>query len=259
MVAYTITDLEKQLIKCSDKLGLSFTQISYEQYITTLQLCCPNLHLTQELYDLAKHNLKVMEEAFGFKAIRIFYYDTCKNLLLQSYTGKDRLQEKYDCLLRDLKEYHYTLLDDIHLQLDYFIYFRELEKAYKDTYGEIIDYNNRLYSIIKTIRITNYDEKVIQSLQKALSSELKFSGDKYYSHKNLTDKNLLRMLYEHVAEEHFDEEVVKYPNICTGYDGYGNEYWLMDYHQYWSDDTGHHLRVSHPKHTINNYIRMGLP
>lgn len=261
MVAYTISDLEHQLVRTSDRLGLKFTRITYEEYILTIQLCCPRLHSTIELYNLAKNNLKTIEKEFGFKAVRIFYYDSCKGLLLQSYTGKDRLQEKYELLLEDLKKYHYNLLKEEGMggQLDYFIYFRELEKAFKDLYGELTYFNNRLYSLVKTLNITDYKEDVVNALHHKLYTELRMSGDKYYVKQDLNDKEVLKMLFEHVAEEHFDTEIVKDYNMFTGYDGYGNEYYIHQYSSFWSDDEGHHARFGSPKHSIDDYVRAGLP
>lgn len=260
MVAYTKGDLENQLVKYEKKLGLNFDKLTYREAITIIQSSCPKLHSTEELRKLALKNLKTIEKEFGFKALRLFMYDTCKGALLQSFTGKDILQLKYEKLIKDIKKYHGKLINELHLQLDFFVYFKVLEEEYQNNYGFIQQYNNKLYAILKTLNITNYAPELINVLQEELKWQLEFAGDKYYINQDLKDREVLDMLFEHIAEEFFDEEIVHDVELFYDYDGYGNEYFLPDYQKSWIDEDGtRHFRSWEKESSINDYEKRGLP
>lgn len=257
---YTTMDLHKQIGLYMDKFDLDLDGKKIIDCINIIRDYCPRLHSEEELKRLAYDNLKAIEFEYGFKAVRLFIYDTCKDGLLQSYTGPDRLQEKYEKLLVNLKDYHTDLFTkELTLTLDVYIYFKFLKEVYDEEYGIINDYNNRLYTLVKTIRISNYDSDVIKALKPQLEDYLHFGNAKYYLKQDICNVEVLKMLFEHLAEENFDELVVKGYNMATEYDGYGNEYWIHQYSESWTDGEGHHYRSWKPEHTIDDYVRVGLP
>ena len=167
---------------------------------------------------------------------------------------------KYEKLLHHLREYHQNRLNCLRLTLDVYNYYRVLEDVCREEYGLLTYHNNRLYSLLKTLSITYYDTDVVEALHDSLYSELCMSGDNYYIHHDLKDKKVLMMLFEHVAEENFDERVVKGVTLITDYDGYGNEYYLHDYSESWYDDEGYYNYRSWAKESsIYDYVRVGLP
>lgn len=262
MVFYTASDLDRQIVLYMEKFNLDLNGKKIKDCIEIIRENCPKLHTDEELKELACNNLKAIENEYGYKALRIFIYDVCKQDLLQSFTGKDRLQEKYEKLIKELKEYHNNLRDQkLTLTLDVYLYYKLLEEVYNEEYGFLTDWHNHLYCVMKTINISNYNEEVIKALQHWIKSSLTMAKGTYYLKQDLTDPKVLNMLYEHIAEEFLDEEVVMDSmDIFKDYDGYGNEYWTHDYSESWTDEDGtHHYRSWEPEHTINDYIRVGLP
>lgn len=259
MVFYTALDLNKQVGLYNDKLGLDLEGKPIRECVEIIINECPQLHSLDYLKSLARNNLKSIESEFGYKALRLHMHDTVKQCLLQSFTGKDKLQLKYYKLLRDLRSYHQSKLGELRLTLDVYNYYRVLEEVNADEYGVLSYYNDRLYSLLKTLSITYYDDVIVEALHDALYNELCMSGDKYYIQHDLRDKNVLKMLFEHVAEENYDETVVKDINIFTDYDGYGNEYYLHDYAESWTDEEGYHYHLDEKESDIYDYIRIGLP
>lgn len=260
MVFYTPLDLDRQIMLYSDKFNLDLDGMKIGRCIEIIRENGSKLHNEEQLKELAYNNLKAIEYEYGFKALRLYIYDTCKQNLLQSFTGKDRLQEKYEKLLKEVKKFHNNHRDqELTLTLDVYLYYNLLEEVYDEEYGFLKDWNNQLYSIMKTINLTNYDENVVKSLTPYLESTLQFANGKYYLRQDLKNREVLKMLFEHIAEENMDELLVKGYNICTEYDGYGNEYWIHNYSESWHDDNGHHYRSWEPEHTIEDYIKVGLP
>lgn len=261
MVYFTPMDLHTQVGEYGKKYNLDLDGKKISECIEIIREYCPKLHTNSELREFALKNLKIIEKEYGFKALRLFVYDYCKDNLLESYTGPDRLQEKYMKLLEHIKNFHFELYNEqMDLVLDHYIYSSELENVYDEEYGFIKDFNCRLYSMIKTIHNVNYNPEIIQVLKPYLKNGLIFANAKYYLKKDFTDVNILKMLYEHLAEENFDEFIVQARNICTDYDGYGNEYWIHQYSESWTDEDGiYYHRSWEPKHTIDDYIRLGLP
>ena len=259
MVFYTPLDRNRQVGLYVDKLGLDLDGKTIRECVDIIIKECPQLHSLDYLRELARSNLKSIESEFGYKALRLHMYDTVKDSLLQSFTGKDKLQRKYEKLLTDVRRYHEDRLGELRLTLDIYNYYTVLEEVNKEEYGLLHYYNDRLYSLLKTLSITYYDENIVEALHDALYDELCISGDKYYIQHDLKDKKVLMMLFEHVAEENFDEAVVKGVNMLTDYDGYGNEYYLLDYQESWTDDEGYHSRSWAKESDIYDYIRVGLP
>ena len=186
-------------------------------------------------------------------------WDTVTQILLKSFSRDDRLTEKYMKLIHDLRVEHEKRIG-LKYTLEIYVYYRYIEEVYQEEYGFLTDYTYHLYSIMKTIHITNYNDDVINSVLPFLKSTLEFCDGKYYLKHDLTDKKVLKMLYEHIAEESMDEEIVKYYNILMDYDGYGNEYYIHDYQETWtSEDGGHCCRFWEPQHTIEDYVKVGLP
>jgi hypothetical protein len=251
-------DLHKQVSLYDDKFNLGLNGKKINECITIIRDNCPRLHDDEELRDLALR----IEEEYGFKALRLYIYDTVKDDLLQSYTGKDRLQEKYEKLLDEVKNFHNSFRDEeLELTLDVYLYYKILEEVYNQEYGCLKDWHNHLYSIMKTIHISNYDKKVIGSLKHYINVALTMANGKYYLKQDLTDPKILHMLYEHIAEESFDEEVIiDSMDIFKKYDGYGNEYWIHDYSESWTDEEGwYHYRSWDKESTIEDYNKVGLP
>lgn len=260
MVFYTKLDLDKEIMLYGEKFNLDLDGKTIRECINIIVESCPKLHSDEELIILTKNNLKAIEEEYGFKALRLFYYDTIKQDLLQSFTGEDALQRKYFKLLKHLKEFHNTKIKELELTLDVYRYYTLLEKVFNEEYGELKYYDNRLYSLMKSLHICYYDEQVIESLYDFLFSELSMSGDKYYIKKDLHDVDVLKMLYEHVAEENFDNSVVHGVGLFEDYDGYGNDYFLHDYEESWYDENGvYHCKMWEKPSSIEDYVKIGLP
>lgn len=260
MVFYTPMDLHNQVGLYEDKFNLDLEGKKISECIHIIRDVCPRLHSDNELREFALRNLHRIEEEYGFRALRLFIYDVTKQSLLQSFTGKDALQEKYEKLIHDMKEYHKNFHEEFDLILDVYLYYRILEDVYNEEYGFLKDFNNHLYSIMKTIHISNYDKNVIDSLEDYLYSSLRMANGKYYLRQDLKDPKVLRMLYEHIAEESFDKDVIMDMNIFKDYDGYGNEYWIHDYSESWTDeDGGYHYRSWEKESSIDDYERIGLP
>lgn len=261
MVFYTPLDYDRQLALYSDKFNINLNGKKRGECANIIRNYCPRLHTEEELQKMAYNNLKAIEHEYGYKALRIFAYDVIKQDLLQSFTGKDRLQEKYEKLIDDVKKYHNKMRDEeLELTLDVYEYYKILEEVYNEKYGMLKDWNHQLYCIMKTIQITNYKEDVIEALQNHLELVLTMCNGKYYLQQDLKNPKILKMLYQHIAEETFDEMEVMDYNICTEYDGYGNEYWIHEYSKSWTDDEGrHHYQSWEPQHTIEDYEKVGLP
>ena len=260
MVFYTTMDLHNQVGLYMDKFGLDLDGKKISECIEIIRGICPRLHNDDELREFALNNLKQIENKFGFKALRLFMYDVCKQDLLQSFVGKNRLQEKYEKLLKDIKCYHNEYRDkELSLTLDVYVYYKLLEDVYNEEYGVLRDWNSQLYSVMKTIDISNYNSDVVEVLNPYVENLLHFCNGKYYLKQDLKDPEILKMLYEHIGEESFDEMLVKDYNICTEYDGYGNEYWLYENEESWVDEDGYHYRSWGKSSTIDDYKKVGLP
>ena len=208
MVFFSRGDLERLLWKYAEEYSLDFKDKTIDECISIIRDKF-QIKTTDELYVLAEQNLEKIYSTFSFKGLRIFHYSF---------------------IIADIKKYHNDLLKDVlEYQLEYYLYCFELEKAYRDRFGELNTADVNLYSLLKTIDYCFYDEEVILALHSHLYNLLKWSGDKYYICKELTDPDNIRMLFNHVAEENFDKTVVKGPGLIDYDDGYGNrEYYEYD-------------------------------
>ena len=259
MVFFTQGELERQIANYNDKFNLDLDGKSIKECIEIIMEVCPQLHSDEYLKELARSNLKSIEKTYGFKALRLFMYETVKQCALKSFQREDLLERKYRKLIKEVREYHESNIK-LKLILDIYRYYIFLEEMFDEEYGSIDYYNNRLYSILKTLDICYYNGEVVNSLHNFLYNELCFSGDKYYIKKDLKNPDVLKMLYEHVAEENGDETVVQSYNIYTEYDGYGNEYYISDYEESWTDEDGtYHCRTWAKPSTIEDYVKLGLP
>ena len=229
MVFFSRGDLERLLWKYAEEYGLDFKDKTIDECISIIRDKF-QIKTTDELYVLAEQNLEKIYSTFSFKGLRIFHYSFIKDDNLKSFIGDDPLELKYYRLIADIKKYHNDLLKDVlEYQLEYYLYCFELEKAYRDRFGELNTADVNLYSLLKTIDYCFYDEEVILALHSHLYNLLKWGGDKYYICKELTDPDNIRMLFNHVAEENFDKTVVKGPGLIDYDDGYGNrEYYEYD-------------------------------
>lgn len=229
MVFFSRGDLERLLWKYAEEYSLDFKDKTIDECISIIRDKF-QIKTTDELYVLAEQNLEKIYSTFSFKGLRIFYYSFIKDDNLKSFVGDDPLELKYYRLIADIKKYHHGLLEDVlEYQLEYYLYCFELEKAYRDRFGELNTADVNLYSLLKTIDYCFYDEEVILALHSHLYNLLKGGGDKYYIRKDLTDPDNIRMLFNHVAEENFDGDVVKGPGLIDYDDGYGNrEYYEYD-------------------------------
>ena len=229
MVFFSRGDLERLLWKYAEEYSLDFKDKTIDECISIIRDKF-QIKTTDELYVLAEQNLEKIYSTFSFKGLRIFYYSFIKDDNLKSFVGDDPLEQKYYRLIKDIKQYHHGLLEGVlEYQLEYYLYCFELETAYKNEYGVLNTKDVHLYSLLKTIDYAFYDEEVILALHSHLYNLLKWSGDKYYICKELTDPDNIRMLFNHVAEENFDGDVVQGPGLIDYDDGYGNrEYYEYD-------------------------------
>lgn len=254
MVFFSRGDLERLLWKYAEEYSLDFKDKTIDECISIIRDKF-QIKTTDELYVLAEQNLEKIYSTFSFKGLRIFHYSFIKDDNLKRYIGDDPLEQKYYRLIADIKKYHNDLLKDVlEYQLEYYLYCFELEKAYRDRFGELNTADVNLYSLLKTIDYAFYDEEVILALHSHLYNLLKWSGDKYYICKELTDPDNIRMLFNHVAEENFDKKVVKGPGLIDYDDGYGNR----EYYEYDStsnDDGSTTSTIIEGDHDIGCFIK----
>lgn len=111
------------------------------------------------------------------------------------------------------------------MALDVFIAVIELKQFYKQEYGVLDEkYSKNIYSVLKTIHLTHYNDDVIDSVNYLLPILLSFAGDKYYQCKDLTDKKVLKELYTYVGEELGDDDLFEGHMLFHEYDGYGGSH-----------------------------------
>jgi len=259
MVFYTASDLERQICFYMEKLNLDLDGVKIKDCITTIIETCPKLHSFEEIREYALRNLKAIEKEYGYKGLRIFYWSYIKQDLLKSFQGDDMLEEKYDGLINHMKKYHReNLLEWIELQLDYMNYSKVLEEVYNEEYGNLTDRNYNLFSTIKVIHNSNYNQVVVEALQGELEKWLSWSNGKYYLRQDLSDHDVLELLYEHVVEESFlDNSLYQGHELFYDYDGYGGTYFIDDYTESWSDENGYHARIRKKPSGINDYQLKG--
>lgn len=255
MVFFTATDLETQIRMYAEKLDLNFTGKKMSECVEEIINICPRLHSFDEIRKYALRNLKAIEKEYGYKGLRIFYWSIIKQNLLKSFQGDDMLEDKYSKLIHHMKKYHMdNLLEWIELQLDYMNYTKLLEDVYDEEYGVITDWNYNLFSTVKVIRNSNYDPVIVESLQGELRKWLSWCNGKYYLRQDLSDREVLDMLYEHVVEESFlDKTVYQGHEMFQNYDGYGGTYYVHEYSESFTDEDGFHGRFWNKPSSIEDY------
>ena len=219
MFYVTIGDLERAIYDLANHFGEEFTGLTNGECIIELQKLCPHLHSDIELKKYAETLLDNIVETYGYKALRVTYSAT------HNIFGNELLSRKYSKLIQDVLNYtnNYREENNIKLALDVYrsIYF--LREIYEGKYGEVNhDYCMNLYSLVNTIRLTNYNPQIIRLLKDELRWELSVSNLKYYYDKDYTDPTVLNEIYEYLAEELGESEVYQGHNLFYDYDGYGN-------------------------------------
>lgn len=215
----TVGDVESAIYDFEKHFNVKYDGLTNRECIENLRSLCPKLHSEDELKEFADNLLTAILEEFGFKGLRIWYlvyirYSIC------IYEG---MYEKYYKLCKDI----YTFVDEyrqdygLTLKLDVFLAVVEIRELYKKRFGELEDRPMRLYSLVQTIHLSNYNPKVISELTYLVEQELWVAGDRYYCKQDLTSKNVLQELYVYLGELMNDDDVYKGHRVFYNYDGYG--------------------------------------
>lgn len=224
MVTYTVLEFETEVIKEAKRLNLteSFNKkMKFTDCASVILLIDNDTMSKEQLTKLAIRNLNHIKNKFSFKGLRIYFYAITHNNIFDRHND---LQLKYDKLISDIEEYHQELIKDkFNTTLEYYIYQTAIKTAYDIEYGILNDINNSLYAILKTINDTNYNETIIATLVNEIQDMLYVCGDKYYRTKDLTNIDNLYALYEHLAEEMLDTDLVNINQLFYNDDGYGNQ------------------------------------
>lgn len=235
MVFYTPLDLDKELMKYQEKLNLDFHGKKYDEIFRIISENCPHIKSDDELYDIAVHNLLKIREEYGMRGLRVWYHSAKKNLMLKNlcrdedgWGGDDIIERKYYRLIPDIWEYHNNLMFQSDYFLNYMRYFKILENAYYDEYGNLFerrwidDEPDDLYHLMKAIHLTYYNRDVIKSMLPSIKDHLVWNNCNYYLSLDLTDEKVLNDIYLHLAEEVGDSEAFKGFEIFYSNDGWGN-------------------------------------
>ena len=134
MVFYSPLDLDKEIMKYEDKLGLSFDGKTYEHILKEIEENCPYIYTEEELLRMCKDNLSKIEEKYGFRGVRVWFHNAKQNLMLKSLScdedgwgGQDMLERKYYKLIPHIWKYHNSLLFESDYFLNYMRYYKVLE------------------------------------------------------------------------------------------------------------------------------------
>ena len=235
MVFYTPLDLDRELIKYQKALNLDFGGKKYDDIFEIISKECPHIKSDKELKDLAVKNMTAIREEYGMRGLRVWYHSAKKNLMLKElckdedgWGGDDFIERKYFKLIPHIWEFHNKLMFESEYFLNYMRYFRLLENAYYDEYGNlfervwITDCPDDLYHLMKAIHLSYYDESVVKSLLPVIKDHLYYNNCNYYLSLDLTDENVLRDIYLHLAEEVGDEDAYKGFDMFYSNDGWGN-------------------------------------
>lgn len=227
---YTTLDFETEVINQSKELNIMDILNKKVSYTDGAIICLRlnnNTMNEEQLYKLAVKNIYNIKTKFSYKGLRIWFYSFCNDSIMDRF---NELKKKYSNLIHDIEVYHNELLEDkFCTALEYYIYCSQIKKAFDNEFGIIDDYNNSLYAVLKTIKDTNYDKNVINSLLQHLKDMLLICGDKYYLTKDLTDKTTLQELYLHIGEETLlDIECININQLFYRDDGYGNSISELD-------------------------------
>ena len=235
MVFYSPLDLDKELMKYQKALGLDFGGKKYDVIFDMISKSCPHIKSDEELYSLAVSNLEKIRLEYGMRGLRVWYHSAKKNLMLKDlcrdedgWGGDDLIERKYFKLIPNIWEFHNKLMFKSDYFLNYMRYFRLLEKAYSDEYGNLFeriwvtDEPDDLYHLLKAIHLSYYDECVIKSLLPAIEDHLHYNKCKYYLSLDLTDPEVLGDIYLHLAEESWDSDAFRGFDMFYSNDGWGN-------------------------------------
>lgn len=269
MVFYTPLQLDKELMKYEEKLGLEFNGRKYDDIFTEISEECPYIYSDEELRRMCKENLHRIQEKYGFRGVRVWYHNAKQNLMLKSLTkdedgwgGQDRLEMKYHRLIPHIWKFHNGLLFKSDHFLNYMRYFRLLEDVFEEEYGDLFEVKlsfdppNPLYHILKTVHLSYYDKQVIEGLYDTIIEFLTLYGCKYYLSLDLKNPDNLADLYLHLAEESWDEDAYEGFTIFHSNDGWGNT--LFDKWEHTHNEDGSTTsRLVNPVHTIDDYKMTG--
>ena len=224
---YTITqgEFERAIYDLEQHFNVDFKGMTNRECIDELRKLCPKLHSQEELQEFAKELLKKIEETYGFLGLRVWF-----TLNMKSYFPNDMMAMKYDKLNEDIKQFvnNYREEKNITLKLDVYIASIELRDIYKKQYGFIREGRiSDLYSILRTIHLSQYNELLIDNVQNMLFLFIRFSGDNYYQHKDLSNPEILKELYTYLAEEVGQDDVYEGHSMFQEYDGYGGVNWSV--------------------------------
>ena len=188
----------------------------------SLLILCPKLHTREELVSLAEKFVNDFINTFNHQAFRIWFNCTAPMLF-----SDISLESKYFESLKIYENYVYQWLTNhkLTLRLDVFLFGKEVKKHYNGfSFDAENEFTMQLWGIIKTIRETLYDEKIINALEDEIKTLILKCGNKYYTKKDIKDKNILKELYFELCEVLHTEDGFSGDRMFYSYDGYGNVY-----------------------------------
>lgn len=223
MYAVSIGQIEEAIYDLEQHFGVDYNGLSNRECVENLRKLCPQLHSEEELIGFAEDLLDEVEKKYGFEGLRVWY----RVRMQYAFFGHDMLSTKYWRLMKDISAFinEYREKYGLTLKLDVFLAGVYLKDTYKKKYvvfdsDELMD----LYSILRTIHLSNYDASIIESTVHLIETQLLMQGDNYYTQKDLTEKSVLSDLYIHVAEEIGDDVAYEGHKLFYEYDGYGGSY-----------------------------------
>ena len=262
---YSPLDLDKEIYKYQDQLGLEFHGKTYDDIFREISEECPFIYSDEELRGMCKENLHRIQETYGFRGVRVWFHNAKQNLMLKNlcrdedgWGGQDMLERKYYKLIPHIWNFHNERLFKSEHFLNYMRYYRLLEDVFEEEYGDLFeirlsfDEPNPLYYILKTIHLSYYDKMVIEGLHDTIRKYLSLYGCKYYLSLDLYDEENLEELYLHLAEESWDGDAYEGFTIFHSNDGWGNT--VFDkWKTIKNEDGSTTSRLIRPNHTIENY------
>lgn len=208
-----------------EELGLKLEELdgkSYEEIHNKILKQIPNLHTREELRQLAKVLTSQLIDEYEFNAYRIFA--SYPLIRTKGYNGFQEvyLYEKiHKAMACTTKAFCY--LHNIEHDIDKAILEYEFSKIYENDYGFLsclVDDCDELIFIMQMIERHGFDKKFIETVTPDLEMALIKAGDNFFYKQNLSDRNIIKNLYQIVGER-YGLDGFRF-DIFHDYDGYGN-------------------------------------
>ena len=216
-------DFERAIYDLEKHFGLDCDGKTNRECIEELKKVCPKLHSDAELEELGNQLLDMVCSEFGWKGLRVWFELDNSHPLLANEMLAMKYSKLYDDISKKVDEFR--VANDLTLILDVYLFGFKVKESYRERYGEIGEEGLMdLYSLVNTVHLTGYQSSIIKELEYSIKFRLICVGDKYYSSKDLTSRDVLRELYEHLGEIVGDDDAYQGHMLFYDYDGYGGSY-----------------------------------